>query len=139
MPEITFEAKIAVGNNNAGGLTLITSLTASSIPFIQVAELSTNAYSRGTVKTATSGVDYYAWYKSKTWGSSLLWLPQYEYLISTYEGLVTIRTRLSGNTYANYNAVLSCGNLDEYELVHESKYGMAIVNFQWKFTRIEAI
>lgn len=139
MPIVTFEAKIASGYDNVAGLTLITSLSASSIPFMECNELVDVAYTRGQAKVSTTGRVRYAGYPSKTWVSSLLWLPQWDYLRSTYEGEVTIRTRLNGNTYANYNAILTLDEWGQGGTVAEAKYGNAMNNFRWLFTRVRAI
>lgn len=136
---IPYEGKIAVGNDNAAGLTLITSLTASSIPFVQTMELNTRSYVRGEPRTSTSGLNRHAGYPSKEWLSSVLWLAQWEYLVTTYEGAVTFRTRLTGASYANYNAVLRVGDWGENGVIMESKYGSAMIDFKWMFTRVRAI
>lgn len=134
---VTFDAKIAAGHGNASGLTLITALTVSSIPFQEVQTVP--RYSRGLARVTSTGLVRRAGYTSLEWKSSILWLPQFGYLVTTYEGAVTIRTRLGNNTYANYNAYLDCGDLSEYEPDIVEPYGNCVRDFIWKFTRVEAI
>lgn len=137
MPEYTIEAKIAAGHDNVGGLALITSLSASSIPFIEV---STPArYFRGQKRVKANGTTGFAGFNGKHWTSSLLWLPQWELLASTYQGPVTIRTWLGGVTYANYNALLDFDEQDTFEPANTARYGWALVDFVWKFTDLTLI
>lgn len=138
MPEWTSEAKIAAGYNNAGSLALVTSLaTTPAIPFLEVQTLKGNR--RGVPRVATSGVPRRSGSKSTQWVSSLLWVVQFTYLVANYEGKVTIRTTLNNVTWANYNAILDCRDMADYEVVPETGYGQALDNFIWYFTRLEAI
>lgn len=133
----TIEAKIAVGANNVAGLALVTSLTAGSIPF---EEVQTPArYSRGEKRMKANGRADYTGFSAKQWTSSLLWLPQWELLASTYQRDVTIRTWLGGVTYANYSALLDFDELDEFEPIPTVEYGWAIPNFTWRFTDLVLI
>jgi len=134
---VTFNAQIAANNDNAAGLTLVTLLTADSIPF---QEVQTVPFARrGAPRIATTGVVRRAGYQSAQWKSSVLWLPQWEYLVENYEGEVTIKTRLFGNTYTDYNAILDCGDLADYEPAIVEPYGNAVLDFIWKFTRVEEL
>lgn len=137
MPELTVESKIAAGNNNTAGLALITSLSASSIPFLE--PLSINKSTYGELRVKANGAPNYSGYKSITWVSGLLWLPQFAYLRANYEGLVTIRSPFEGVTWANYNAILTLGSIDQYELVNEAQYGWAIKDFKWVFSKVQTI
>lgn len=137
MPLLTIDTQIAQGNDNAAGLTLVTSLSASSISFLE--PLTIFKPSRGQVRIKADGTSGYAGYRSLQWKSGLLWLAQFEYLRANYEGPVTIKSTFEGVTWANYNAVLTLGNIEEYELVNETQYGWAIVDFIWRFTRVEAL
>jgi len=139
MTPITFDAKIAAGYDNVAGLTLITSLSADSIPFVECLELPDSSYVRGQTRVSTTGRVRHAGFPSKLWVSSILYLPQWEYLVSTYEGEVTIRTRLTGNTYANYNAVLDVQDWGVGGMAILSANGNAMKDFNWLFTRIRAI
>lgn len=137
MPELTDLTSIAAGHDNAGGLALITSLSASSIPFIETLSVPKPTY--GNLRTKANAAPGYDGFKSIQWTSGLLWLPQFALLRSTYEGLVTIKSPFEGVTWANYNAILTIGNISEYEVVNETRYGFAIVNFVWRFTKVQAI
>lgn len=135
---VTFNAQIAAGRNNAAGLTLITNLVdADSTPFqgIQTVPFA----QRGFPRVLSTGITRRAGHTSTQWKSSVLWLPQWEYLVATYEGAVTIKTRLYGNTYANYNAYLNCGELASFQAAIVEPYGNAILDFVWTFTRVEAL
>jgi hypothetical protein len=137
MPEYAIEAKIAVGANNVAGLALVTSLTASSIPFLEV---STPAgYARGEKRFKANGTTGFAGFNTKRWTSSLLWLPQWELLAATYQGPVTIRTWLSGVTYANYSALLDFDEQDQFDPVNTTAYGWALPDFTWRFTDLVLI
>ena len=134
---VVFDAKIATGLNNVAGLQLLTDLSVSSIPFIEVRTMAN--VNRGLPRTMTSGIVKRSGYANTRWISGLLWLVQFEHLLTTYEGEVTIRTTFNGITYANYNAVLDCGNLSDYTLIYDAKYGQAVQDFVWNFTRLELI
>lgn len=133
------DARIAAGHNNVAGLALVSSLVASGIPFVEPLEYPADSYGRGTPRVMTTGVRRFEGYPVRRWVSGLLWLPQYDMLRTTYEGLVTVRTRLYGTGYANYNAVLWLPEMDELEVVNESRYGQALREFVWTFARLEAI
>jgi hypothetical protein len=137
MPEYTIEAKIAAGHDNVGSLALITALSASSIPFIEVRTRA--SYFRGQKRFKANGTTGFAGFNGKRWTSSLLWLPQWELLASTYQGAVTIHTWLGGVTYANYNALLDFDEEDAFEAVNTVEYGWALVDFVWKFTDLTLI
>lgn len=137
MPELTVLTSIAAGHNNAGGLALITALSASSIPFVGVVSIGDNA--KGELRVKANSAPSYSGFKSIKWQSSLLWLPQFAYLRSTFEGPVTIKSPFEGVTWANYNAYLTIGNMDEYETFNDTQYGWALVNFVWRFSKVQAI
>lgn len=133
----TIEAKIAAGHDNAAGLALVTSLSASSIPFIEV--FTPGQFTRGLLRTKANGASDRTGFPAKEWISGLLWLPQWEYLVANYEGAVTIRTWTGGTSYANYNAYLTIDDPSEYETDNETEFGHAYLNFKWRFTKLVAI
>lgn len=137
MPEITTNTQIAAGNNNAAGLALVTSLSASGIPFLEPQSVNKSSY--GSLRVKANGAPDYSGYKSLQWVSGVLWLPQFAYLRANYEGPVTIKAPFEGVTWANYNCVLTLGSIEDYELVNETQYGWAIVNFVWRFSRVVAL
>ena len=131
------EASIAAGHNNAAGLALVTSLTVSSIPFLEV--YAPAQYSRGERRVKANGASDRTGYPSKEWTSGLLWLPQWEYLRANYEGAVTIRTWTGSTTYANFNAYLDLDDPDEYEPDNTTEYGHALPLFKWRFRKLVAL
>lgn len=133
------DAKIAAGYNNVAGLTLISSLSAGGVSFLEPYEYPDDSYERGQPRVMTNGVRRFEGYPVRRWVSGVLWLAQYELLRATYEGPVTVRTRLFGATYANYNAVLRLPELGELSLFNETRYGMAAQGFVWTFARLQAI
>lgn len=135
MPEYTIEAAIAPGWDNEAGLTLITALSASSIPFIEVYNV--GDYEEGEERFKANGVTGYSGKPSLTWVSGFLWLPQWKYLRTTYAGYVTIRTWTDDTVYANYNAILRVPQLRQFDKTNEVRYGHAVRDFTWLFT-IEA-
>ena len=131
MPEYDIETAIAPGWNNEAGLTLITDLTASSIPFIGV--YSAGDYEEGEERFKANGATGYSGYPSLVWKSGLLWLPQWKYLRTNYAGAVTIRTWTDSTVYANFNAILRVPQLRQFEKANETQYGHAVVDFTWNF------
>lgn len=103
MPTFT-EYKIAAGHDNAAGLTLIGSITATSnIQFAEPAAQQLYKPKRSLLRldglVTKVGKDAQEWMMGVTW-------EQYRYMQDTYEGAVTIRTRWQNKAYANYNAYL---------------------------------
>lgn len=137
MPFLTVETQIAAGHNNTAGLTLVSSLTASGVPFVE--PMTIGRATRGNPRTKANGTVSFDGYRSTSWVSGILWLVQYEYLLTNLEGRVTIRTTNTGVTWANYNAILTLPSLSEVEVVNETQYGHAIKDFVWQFTRLEAL
>ena len=132
MPEYTIETAIAPGWNNAAGLALITSLSASSIPFLDVS--TAGDYEEGEEKFKSNGVTGYSGFPSLIWTSGLLWLPQWKYLRTNYAGPVTIRTWTDSTAYANFNAILRVPQLRQFDKANETRYGHAVIDFTWIFT-----
>lgn len=150
MPYLTTAYQIAAGNNNAGGLTAITSLSdANGISFVEPFGL--GLQTRGQRQTRANGTIARRGFPRAIWTSNLL-LAQWEYLKDTYEagaataGLVTVRLALSGDTFANYNAVLTLQEFEEMEYTVFAADGTVadftgpgFRNAQWLFTRLEAL
>lgn len=127
----TIETAIAPGWNNEAGLTLITDLSASSIPFLDV--YTVGDYEEGEERYKANLTTGYAGFPSLNWVSGILWLPQWKYLRTNYAGNVTIRTWTDDTTYANYNAVLRVPQLRQFEKMNEVRYGHAVIDFTWIF------
>lgn len=143
--------QIAAGNNNAGGLTLVTSIQDSdSVNFMQVQSLPFRK--RGERRYNLDGTVSFIGTESVEWLSSAMTVAQYDYILDTYEGLVTIRhpnrTVTSGvYVFANYNAVLTMPDEVDMEFVRNlRRYNLATnfsgpgyLNVVWSFKKVEAI
>lgn len=138
------EAKIAAAYNNAAGLTLVTALVTS--PVIPFQEPKTVPYTWRGVRRVSAGTGQIrrAGFKRLEWRFDILWVVQYMHLVSTFEatnsGQVTIRTTFNNITWANYNAVIDCGDLGDYgQVLAETQYGLAIPQYVLRFSRVEGI
>lgn len=115
MAQIIPDYQLAAGNDNDGGLTLLTSITdANGIAFVMPRGLPGRL--RGERRIRLDSTDGRIGFSSTQWEFSAITVAQYSLLLGTYEGLVTIRIALSGTTFANYNAVLSMP--DERDLTY---------------------
>ncbi len=115
MVSIIPDTQIAAGNDNAGGLALISSLSDSNgIYFVMPRALP--GQRRGVRRKQLNGPTTFIGKNSVVMRSAVMTVLQYQLLLDTYEGLVTIRLALDGITYVNYNAVLSMP--DEADLTY---------------------
>lgn len=115
MASITPDTQIAAGNNNAGGLALISTLTDSNgIKFVMPRALP--GQRRGVRRKQLNGVTTFIGNNSVVMISSVMTVLQYQVTLDTYEGLITIRLALDGITYADYNAALTMP--DEADLTY---------------------
>jgi hypothetical protein len=106
MPFTTPDYKLAAGNDNAGGLVLVTSITdANGVNYVMPQGLPYRF--RGVRAIALNGVMNFIGFNSAEWLFSVMTLAQYAKMLSTYEGLVTIRHGQTSASFANYNAVLT--------------------------------
>lgn len=141
---ITTDYKIAAGNNNAGSLVAITSIVdANSVLFVE--PLGIPQQLRGQRVTRSNGTTAHLGFSRAVWTSNLL-IAQWEKVVSTYEGLVTVRLALSGTAFANYNAVLVMQDFEEMDYVsfaadgtNANFYGAGFRGALWTFTRLEAL
>jgi hypothetical protein len=105
MASITPDTQIAAGNNNAAGLALINTLTdGNGIKFVMPRALP--GQRRGARRKQLNGATTFIGKNSVVMISSVMTVLQYQAVLDTYEGLITIRLALDGITYANYNASL---------------------------------
>jgi len=108
--------QIAAGNDNAGGLALVTTLSdANAIVFQEPTQWLHNQsrgirVTRANSTVARQGRNWVHWF-------SPVLLAQYEYLKDTYEGLVTIKTSFHSETFVNYNATLTLPDFNELDAV----------------------
>ena len=106
----TYDYKIAVGNDNAAGLTLVSSLVDGTGEAFYMPN-GLGFYSEGNVTTNADGSVSITGFASTTWRMSMT-STQYDFWRTTYcaggySGLVTIRTTTTQyNSYANFNAVM---------------------------------
>ena len=145
MASFTPTTQIASGHDNAGGLTLITSLTDSnSVPFVMPRALPN--HTRGQRRVGVDGAITRIGKPSFTMVSSVMTILQYQYVLTNLEGLITIRLPVTGVTYANYNATLWMP--DESELTYVYLTGSSYApNFTgpgyrdvvWNVIRMEAL
>jgi len=143
MVYLTTNYQIASGNDNAAGLTAITALTDGSNTFVDV--LGLPSIMRGSRETLANGTTSRRGFQSQTWVSDLL-IGQYWYLVENYEGLVTVKSAISGTTWANYNGVLTLQDPSEMTYVvfaasdHEAGFqGPGFRSARWMLTRLESL
>jgi hypothetical protein len=105
MSTLTANHQLADGNDNAGGLTLLTAITDSnSVPFPM--PRFKGSRNRGIKRARLDGTQGIVGFSSAVWFFTALTLGQYDLLKDTYEGLVTVKIPLEASTYANFNAVM---------------------------------
>jgi len=144
MAYLTNNNQIAVGNNNAAGLALVTTLSdANAISFKEPTEW-LRKQSRGQRVYRSNGTVARQGHNWVHWGSPVL-LAQWEYLKATYEGLVTIKTSFHSETFANYNAVLTLPDFNELDFImFESSSDDTTFTgpgcwLNWWFTKLKAL
>jgi hypothetical protein len=143
MPYLTTNYQIAAGNDNAGGLALVTTLSDGNGVYFKEPQ-GLDKQSRGLRVYRANGTVARQGHNWVYWTSPVL-LAQYEYLKDNYEGLVTIKTAFHSETFANYNAVLTLpdfGELDQVSFRGSSDdptftgLGYWLI---WWFTKVEAL
>ena len=103
MASFTPQQAIAAGHNNAGGLTIISSLTDAN--GVKLFMPRSNPYTEtGELRIRANASPAYVGEDSQDWEFSVLLMTQYKLLKDTYTGLVTVKASLDGVSYANYNA-----------------------------------
>lgn len=105
MASITPDTQIAAGHGNAGGLALISSLSDGNGVFF-VMPRAIPGQRRGARRKQLNGPTTFIGKNSVVMTSKPMTILQYQVVLDTYEGLITIRLALDGVTYANYNASL---------------------------------
>jgi len=143
MAFVTTNYQLASENDNAGGLTAVTSITDGTNVFAEPQGLFD--ITRGESVIQSNGVAGFRGYPSLTWISNMT-VKQYWYLVDNYEGLVTIKTAYGGLTWANYNAVLTLPDPAQMTRTvflassHAAAFvGPGFLNVRWAFTRLEAL
>jgi hypothetical protein len=100
---VTTDYKLASGHNNVGGLVAITSITDGTNTLDEPLGVST--VSRG-VRRFTLEQPKFSGTQTAALVFSRMTIGLHKYMIDNYEGLVTVRFPIDGNTFANYNATL---------------------------------
>lgn len=144
-PSIIPNYQIAAGHNNAGGLTLITSLTdANGVKFLMPRGLPHRV--RGERRFRLDGTVARVGTNTTRWVSAGMTLAQYALVLSTYEGLVTVKLALTSTTFANYNATLWMPDENELEYVYltgsthdEDFVGPGYINVPWYLNNLDAL
>lgn len=137
---------IAAGNDSAGSLTNIESISVANATKITVQGTQlhyfVDAVGRYDVpfRYNAQGLKVQQGYASITWTQSIMSSVAFKYLVDTYEGLVTITTRLydDNTAYANYNAILELpqpATLARVKMGNELYFG----NVDWVLKIIEAL
>jgi hypothetical protein len=106
MATITPDYQLAAGHNNAGGLTAIDSITdANGVKLAMPQGLPYRV--RGERRTRLNSTVGFIGRDATQWRFAAMTLAQYSLMITTYEGLVTVRLALTSTSFANYNATLT--------------------------------
>lgn len=138
MPEYLEETAIAAGYNvPLVDLDLITSLSADGVNFLPVQTI--GKYVRGEKKFKASGAKAYSGFKAKTLASGLMTMAQFDYLVTTYEGPITLYSWLTGTTPVRFNAMLDMGDIDDYEPVNTIEHGWMLKDVLWSLSMIEVL
>jgi hypothetical protein len=140
MALLTTDYKLAAGHNNAAGLTTITSITDGTLALTEPLQLP--FYSRGIKRNRTNGSVSVAGMPSTAFVFSYLTMGQWEYLRTTYEGLVTVRLSLNKSSFSNYNASLVLpdpADMDYRLIVRSSACFHAYVNVRCDLLHLEAL
>ena len=136
----TFDAKIAVGQNNVAGLTLITSISVNGVPLY--APQTIYQYSGGQRRFKASGQAQMVGLRRVVW-TSWVSLAQYAYLKATYEvtGGVTVRTTTGGETWSNWNAYVWFPDPAEMEFQRSASPHIPTAAYllAWNFTLLNVI
>lgn len=136
-----YDYQLAVGHNNAAGLTNVE----TTIPSYQTHQTffprGRGMFDDGILRVRSDGLLYTAGFASFVWEVDVLEYAQWAYLQTTYttggntySGQVTARTRLIGGTYANYNATMILPKPPD-----EDKKFVAMRNVEIRFTRAVAL
>lgn len=115
MPLISNDNQIASGHNQAGALQRFEDIAdANGVYFVMPRAID---YVRGARRFRTDGTSARVGYDSIRWRWSVMTKAQYNTMVTTYEGLVTVRLALTTTTYANYNASLWMIDPAEFEYI----------------------
>ncbi len=130
------EYKIASGYNSTLSLVNIEDITVSGERFKPLSGV--GRYRAGDMRVNANGTYYAEGYASVSWLFAGITRAQYEYLKTTfcsggYSGLVTINTRLEGDSYVTRNAVMLIP-----QTADTSRRWGYYTDFELRFTRLSA-
>jgi hypothetical protein len=138
MPEYPDISAIGAGHNvPLIDLDLITSIVGTDQNFLPTRE--PGKYTRGEKRVMANGVPRRTGFASKQYTSGLMTLAQYEYLVTNFEGLITVYGWLTTTTPVRFNAILDLGEQADYEEQNTVKWGWCLVDVNWQFTKIEVL
>lgn len=133
--------QIAAGYNNAGGLQNVEDILPLANNRQTFLAKGWGNIDEGIERERADGTTYTTGFTIITWQLSVLSIEQWAYLQTNYStggnslsGLVTIRTRVTNKTYANYNAVMKLPKLSEFD----KEFGI-MRNAEIRFVRAEAL
>lgn len=131
------EYALVAGFNNAVGLVTVETLAVSGKYYAPIQGVGT--YDPGEERVYVDGTHDDVGEGLFSWLSTWMTWAQYEYILATplagrRSNRVTVRTRLNGAAYANYNAILTMPKASELTRV----FGY-YTDVQWRFTAVAAI
>jgi hypothetical protein len=117
MATITPDNQIAANHNNAAGLQRWDAVTdANGVKFLMPKNWPYR--SRGQRRFRLNGTTGFLGLDATRLLFGAMTLSQYAYILSTYEGLVTVRIPFTSTSYTNYNAVLTMPDENDLEFVY---------------------
>jgi hypothetical protein len=138
MPEYPDISAIGAGHNVAlVDLDLITSILGTDQLFLPVR--TPGKHRRGEKRVRANGIPDRSGFASKEFTSGLMTVAQFEYLIATYEGPVTLYSWLTTTTAVRYNAILDMGEQADYAEDNTVEWGWCLRDVVWKLTKIQVI
>jgi len=138
MPEYPDIESIGAGYDVAlVDLDIITSILGTDQLFLPV--LTPAKHRRGEKRVRANGAPDRSGSASKQLTSGLMTLAQFQYLIDTYEGPVTLYSWLTTTTAVRYNAMLDMGDEADYTPVNSIKWGWCLKDVIWQLTMVKVL
>lgn len=138
MPEYADVTSIGAGYNVALlDLDLISSIVGTDKAFLPV--FTPGKYRRGEKRVRANGSPDRSGFKTKQLTSGLMTLAQFEYMIATYEGAVTLYGWLTTTTAVRFNAMLDMGDQADYETANTIEWGWCLRDVVWSLSNIEVL
>lgn len=118
-------------------LDLISSIVGTDETFLPVR--TPGKHRRGERHVMANGVPRRSGFQSKQYTSGLMTLAQFEYLVATYEGPITMYGWLTTTTDVRFNAILDLGDQADYTEVNTVEWGWCLQDVIWNLTRIQVL